>query len=142
MAVIAVLSGRDGQPPASFDMLARTLHGLSSAAVQSARFSSSMAARSLGAREEKEKTYEECHPAPNIDLCQKSVAASKLDVIIPLSILCGLLTCLIATLFYLHMRRKKRDEEEWSGKDIHELDAYGLEVPGKPPNTYQRSTGV
>ncbi|RYP07917.1 hypothetical protein DL765_008987 [Monosporascus sp. GIB2] len=83
MAVIAGLSGRDGHPPASFDMLARALHGLSSAAAQSARFSSSMAARSLGAREEKEKSYEECHPAPNIDLCEKQAAASNLDVIVP-----------------------------------------------------------
>ncbi|RYP50170.1 hypothetical protein DL768_004287 [Monosporascus sp. mg162] len=140
MAVIAGLSGRDGQPPVSFDMLARTLHGLSSAAAQSARFSS-MAARSLGAREE-EKTYEECHPAPNFNLCEKQAAASNLDVIVPITIMSVILTCLIATLFYFHLRRQKRDEEEWSPKDIHEMDAYGLEVPGKPPNTYQRSTGV
>ncbi|RYP91157.1 hypothetical protein DL770_002719 [Monosporascus sp. CRB-9-2] len=142
MAVIAGLSGRDGQSPVSFDMLARTLQGLSSAAAQSARFSSSLAARSIGAREEKEKTYEECHPAPNIDLCEKQAAASNLDVIVPISIISVILTCLIATLFYLHLRRQKRDEEEWPAKDIHEMDAYGLEVPGKPPNTYQRSTGL
>ncbi|RYP65769.1 hypothetical protein DL771_008134 [Monosporascus sp. 5C6A] len=138
MAVIAGLFGRDGQPPVSLDMLARTLHGLSSAAAQSARFSSSMAARSLGAREEKEKTYEECHPAPNIDLCEKQAAASNLDVIVPLTMISVMLTCLIATLFYFHLRKQKRDEEEWSAKNIHELDAYGLEVPGKPPNTYRR----
>lgn len=94
-------------------------------AAKSARFSNLMA-RYLVLRED-EKTEEECHPQPNIDLCEKQSAASRIDIIVPVCIAAVILIGLFATLLYFHMQRKKRDEAEWSSKNNTEMEDYGLE---------------
>ena len=33
-----------------------------------------------------EKTEEECHPQPNVNLCEKPTASSRIDVIVPVCI--------------------------------------------------------
>lgn len=45
---------------------------------------------------------------------------------------------LFITLFYFHVQRQKRDEAEWSSKNNHEMEDYGIEVPPRPKDAYQR----
>ena len=37
-------------------------------------------------RADDEKTEDECHPQPNVNLCEKPTAASRIDVIVPVCI--------------------------------------------------------
>lgn len=75
----------------------RDSEGLVSRAVQ--EISSSGAAKSASARfshlmarylalraDDDEKTDAECHPQPNVDLCEKQSAASHIDIIVPVCI--------------------------------------------------------
>lgn len=90
----------------------RDSEGLVSRAVQ--EISSSGAAKSASARfshlmarylalraDDDEKTDAECHPQPNVDLCEKQSAASHIDIIVPvcigyvLNIYCSLLSPLL-----------------------------------------------
>ncbi|KAK7754415.1 hypothetical protein SLS62_003709 [Diatrype stigma] len=129
--------------PSSSGILSRAVHEISGAAAKSAapsRWVPHLMARYLGgllAPRETEKTEEECHPQPNIDLCEKQSASSHLDVIVPVSIVAVLLIGLFAVLFYLHVRRQKRDEAEWSSKNNHEMEDYGIE-PVAPSKAHSR----
>ncbi len=59
-------------------LISRAVYGIANVAKRSAQY--------LVTRKDAngdEMTEEECHPAPNIDLCEKQAAASHLDVIVP-----------------------------------------------------------
>lgn len=166
-----ILHGRDGRSivvttaPASSGVLSRAMHEISGAAAKSAapsRRVPHLMARYLGsllASREKEMTEEECHPQPNIDLCEKQSASSHIDIIVPVCIVyvpfplragqpsrrltfpekysAVLLIGLFAVLFYFHVRRQKRDEAEWSSKNNHEMEDYGIE-PVAPSKAHSR----
>ncbi|EMR72817.1 hypothetical protein MGN70_008705 [Eutypa lata] len=118
--------GRDSE-----GLVSRAVQEISSSGAAksaSARFSHLMA-RYLALRaDDDEKTDAECHPQPNVDLCEKQSAASHIDIIVPVCIGAALLIGLLATLCYLNMKRKKRDEAEWSSKNNHEMEDYGIEA--------------
>ncbi|KAI1456120.1 hypothetical protein F4805DRAFT_251664 [Annulohypoxylon moriforme] len=89
-----------------------------------------------------------CHPQPNIDLCEKPEAANNTTTIV-LSVLGGVLVVgTIATLIFFHLRRQRRDAQEWP-KSQQELDDYGIgpmpssnknnnnAAPPRPKNAYR-----
>ncbi|KAI1207891.1 uncharacterized protein F4807DRAFT_169528 [Annulohypoxylon truncatum] len=77
-----------------------------------------------------------CHPQPNIDLCEKPEAASNTTTIV-LSVLGGILVIgTISTLIVFHLRRQRRDAQEWP-KSQQELEDYGI---GPIPSTTKTST--
>lgn len=66
-------------------LLSRAVHEISTeAAVGSARLSRAVA-RLVYARKD-EETEEECHPEPNVNLCEKPAAASNIDIVVPVCI--------------------------------------------------------
>ncbi|GAP90741.1 hypothetical protein SAMD00023353_5200790 [Rosellinia necatrix] len=82
-------------------------------------------ARHLVAREDKET---DCHPQPNIDLCEKP-SSSDPTTPIAIGVIVGIIVLgTLAVLTFLHLRRKRRDEEEWP-KNNQELDDYGFTAP-------------
>ncbi|KAI1378101.1 hypothetical protein F4677DRAFT_414413 [Hypoxylon crocopeplum] len=78
--------------------------------------------RLLGPRDDDDA---KCHPQPNIDLCEKPVAANDATPIV-LGVLGGVIVvATISVLLFLHFRRKRRDDKEWP-KNNQELDDYGI----------------
>ena len=111
MGVIAHLDERSGSPASATSssavsgILSRAVDELSAAAnsaltpnrrsglgsgsdPSSGASGSSILARyvQLISRADDEKTEEECHPQPNINLCEKPAAASRIDIIVPVVI--------------------------------------------------------
>ncbi|KAI1170587.1 hypothetical protein F4777DRAFT_568548 [Nemania sp. FL0916] len=71
---------------------------------------------------------DKCHPQPNIDLCEKPASSDKTTPI-ALGTIAGILVVgafIVLTIF--HLRRKRKDKEEWP-KNNQELEDYGFEVP-------------
>ncbi|KAI1499098.1 hypothetical protein F5X99DRAFT_296023 [Biscogniauxia marginata] len=96
-------------------------------------------ARQLLVRDDDEETYAKCHPAPNIDLCEKTGASSHATEI-SIGVICVVFVgTLLITLTIFHVRRQRRDAAEWP-KNNQELDDYGLGAPpvDRPKNTYQQ----
>lgn len=108
MGVIAHLDERSGSPAsAAFPsavsgILSRAVNGLSAAAnsvltpsrrsgpgsgsdPSSGGSGSSILARyvQIISRADDERTEEECHPQPNMNLCEKPSASSRIDIIVP-----------------------------------------------------------
>ncbi|KAI2465353.1 hypothetical protein F4781DRAFT_409595 [Annulohypoxylon bovei var. microspora] len=90
-----------------------------------------------------DETYAKCHPQPNIDLCEKPEAASNTTTII-LSVIGGILAVgTISTLIFFHLRRSRRDAQEWP-KSQQELEDYGIApmpssgAPPRPKNAYRQ----
>jgi len=74
-------------------------------------------------------------------LCSKTPASRAL-----LADLCPIFSgvlaiAIVAVLIHLHLRRQRMDAKEWTGKNVQELDDYGLSNgssgPTKPKSTYQ-----
>ncbi|KAK4122052.1 hypothetical protein N657DRAFT_657534 [Parathielavia appendiculata] len=73
---------------------------------------------------------DECHPLPNVDLCEKPAISSTKVTWIIVGVCVG---CLVlgtfSVLIFLHFRRKKRDKQE-DMDDRFERSDYGLdEIP-------------
>ncbi|KAI0551509.1 hypothetical protein F4679DRAFT_582348 [Xylaria curta] len=69
-----------------------------------------------------------CHPRPNIDLCEKPASADKTTPI-TIGVIVGIIVVGTgAVLTYFHIRRKRKDEEEWP-KNNQELEDYGIIAP-------------
>ncbi|GAW22590.1 hypothetical protein ANO14919_121300 [Xylariales sp. No.14919] len=82
-------------------------------------------ARHLVTREDDDA---KCHPQPNIDLCEKPSSADK-STPITIGVIVGIVVVgTIAVLTFFHLRRKRRDEQEWP-KNNQELEDYGFAVP-------------
>ncbi|KAI0103366.1 hypothetical protein GGR51DRAFT_254591 [Nemania sp. FL0031] len=87
-----------------------------------------------------------CHPQPNIDLCEKPASSDKTTPI-TIGVIVGIVVVgTIAVLTYFHLRRKRKDKEEWP-KSNQELEDYGFAVPSSsvrqpqanyPPPQYQQ----
>ncbi|KAI0023293.1 hypothetical protein F4780DRAFT_74388 [Xylariomycetidae sp. FL0641] len=79
----------------------------------------------------------ECHPSPDINLCEKPTVSSPTTEIL-IGVVAGILFFGTASvLFFLHKRRQRLDQQEWPDKDNSELEAYGMDVP-PPPKGNQR----
>ncbi|KAH9905596.1 hypothetical protein F4778DRAFT_778988 [Xylariomycetidae sp. FL2044] len=84
-----------------------------------------------------------CHPQPNINLCEKPGISDKTTGI-AIGVIAGAIVIgVLSVLIFLHLRRKKRDEQEWSGKNLQELEDYGMDTPAsntvtRPGKTYQQ----
>ncbi|KAI1821181.1 hypothetical protein F4861DRAFT_520174 [Xylaria intraflava] len=92
-------------------------------------------ARHLIPRDDDDK----CHPEPDINLCEKSATSSNATPI-TIGVTVGVVVFgTLAVLTFLHLRRKRRDEQEW-GKDQQELEDYGFTASPtsvrQPPNAY------
>ncbi|KAK5630260.1 hypothetical protein RRF57_005976 [Xylaria bambusicola] len=91
-------------------------------------------ARHLVIRDDKEK---DCHPQPNIDLCEKPATSDKTTPI-TIGVIAGILVVgLAAVITFFHFRRKRRDEKEWP-KNNQELEDYGFIDPSpnvRPPQS-------
>ncbi|KAI0514624.1 hypothetical protein F5B22DRAFT_225308 [Xylaria bambusicola] len=82
-------------------------------------------ARHLVIRDDKEK---DCHPQPNIDLCEKPATSDKTTPI-TIGVIAGIIVVGLAVVItFLHFRRKRRDEKEWP-KNNQELEDYGFIDP-------------
>ncbi|KAI1123337.1 hypothetical protein F5Y10DRAFT_55441 [Nemania abortiva] len=95
-------------------------------------------ARHLIARDDDSK----CHPQPNIDLCEKPASSDKTTPI-TIGVIVGIVVVgTFAVLTYFHLRRKRKDKEEWP-KNNQELEDYGFAVPSsgvrQPQPNYQQA---
>ncbi|KAI0864855.1 hypothetical protein F4860DRAFT_463606 [Xylaria cubensis] len=82
-------------------------------------------ARHLIVREDDES---KCHPRPDIDLCEKPASSSKTTPI-AIGVIVGIVVVGTgAVLTYFHLRRKRKDQEEWP-KNNQELEDYGIVAP-------------
>ncbi|TRX95701.1 hypothetical protein FHL15_003255 [Xylaria flabelliformis] len=82
-------------------------------------------ARHLIVREDDES---KCHPRPDIDLCEKPASSDKTTPI-TIGVIVGIIVVGTgAVLTYFHLRRKRKDEEEWP-KNNQELEDYGIIAP-------------
>ncbi|KAJ8122754.1 hypothetical protein ONZ43_g1133 [Nemania bipapillata] len=82
-----------------------------------------------------------CHPQPDIDLCEKPASSDKTTPI-TIGVIVGIVVVgTLAVLTFLHLRRKRKDKEEWP-KSNQELEDYGFAVPSssvrQPQNTHQQ----
>ncbi|KAI0186431.1 hypothetical protein EV127DRAFT_484236 [Xylaria flabelliformis] len=89
-------------------------------------------ARHLIVRDDDES---KCHPRPDIDLCEKPASSSKTTPI-AIGVIVGIVVVGTgAVLTYFHLRRKRKDQEEWP-KNNQELEDYGIVAPSstvRPP---------
>ncbi|KAI1332499.1 hypothetical protein F5Y16DRAFT_179074 [Xylariaceae sp. FL0255] len=69
-----------------------------------------------------------CHPADNIDLCEKPATSGNGTAITIGAIGGAIAVVLVVLLTYLHLRKKRMDKKEWP-KNNQELDDYGFDVP-------------
>ncbi|KAI3318070.1 hypothetical protein HD806DRAFT_540541 [Xylariaceae sp. AK1471] len=95
----------------------------------------------LAARDEDADKEKNCHPQPDVDLCEKPGSSDKTTPI-AIGVIVGIIVVgTLAVLTYLHLRRKRSDEKEWP-KNNQELDDYGIEVPSagvrQPQNVYHQ----
>ncbi|KAI0205896.1 hypothetical protein F4808DRAFT_455400 [Astrocystis sublimbata] len=90
-------------------------------------------ARYLVVREDEKN----CHPQPNIDLCEKPASSDK-STPITIGVIVGIVVFgTLGVLTFFHLRRKRRDEKEWP-KNNQELDDYGIVAPSsniRPPQS-------
>ncbi|TGJ87976.1 hypothetical protein E0Z10_g712 [Xylaria hypoxylon] len=69
-----------------------------------------------------------CHPRPNIDLCEKPGSSDK-GTPIAIGVIVGVVVLgTLAVLTFFHLRRKRKDEQEWP-KNNQELEDYGFVAP-------------
>ncbi|KAI0531721.1 hypothetical protein GGR58DRAFT_508196 [Xylaria digitata] len=69
-----------------------------------------------------------CHPRPDIDLCEKPASSDK-STPITIGVIVGIVVLgTVAVLTFFHLRRKRKDEQEWP-KNNQELEDYGFAVP-------------
>ncbi|KAI2622032.1 hypothetical protein GGS21DRAFT_494511 [Xylaria nigripes] len=96
-------------------------------------------ARQLISRDDEE--YAKCHPTPDINLCEKPASSSKATPITIGITIAVVVFGTLGVLTFLHLRRKRRDEQEWP-KSQQELEDYGFAVPSaavrQPPAAYHQ----
>ncbi|KAI0409229.1 hypothetical protein F4802DRAFT_593513 [Xylaria palmicola] len=92
-------------------------------------------ARHLVARDDDDA---KCHPRPDIDLCEKPASGgTSTGVTIGVTI-AVIVVVTGAVLTFLHLRRKRKDKEEWP-KNNQELEDYGIVDPSSTGRQPQRA---